>query len=181
MRPKYLQEVHGWAPAQSRNADLLIGGASRDHRQSARRAGSAIASAGVRSASIFAFGYAVALLAFYSVSGLLLPVLWIVYMFFSMGTDVTLSAYRAELFPTSMRSSASGATQFVSVTRRHRRTDARCRRCIGVVGSTWNAILIVASLTLLVPVAIWFLFPETARRSLDEIAPDKLVEPTLDK
>jgi len=34
--------------------------------------------------------------------------LWIVYLFFAMGTSVRLSTYSVELFPTSMRSSASG-------------------------------------------------------------------------
>ena len=119
-------------------------------------------------------------MAFYSLSGLLLPLLWIVYVFFSMGTDVTLSAYRTELFPTSMRSSAGGATHFISVTGGIVGLMS-VSALYGVVGSTWTAVLLVGSLTLLVPVAIWFLFPETARRPLDEITPDKLVEPTLDK
>jgi MFS family permease len=175
---KYLQEAHGWSPANVATLTFMGGalaiignplGGWLSDRHGRRPIG-----------AIFAFGYAVALLLFYTVGGLLLPVLWIAYVFFSMGTDVTLSAYRTELFPTSMRSSAGGATHFVSVTGGIVGLIA-VSALYGVVGSTWTAILIVASLTLLIPIAIWFLFPETARRSLDEIAPDKLVEPTLEQ
>jgi MFS family permease len=88
-----------------------------------------------------------------------------------MGTDVTLSAYRTELFPTSMRSSASGATNLVSVTGGIVGLMS-VSALYGVVGSTWTAILIVASLSLVVPATIWFLFPETARRTLEDIAPN---------
>lgn len=173
--PKYLQEAHGWAPAQVATLNLIGGalaiignplGGWLSDRFGRRPIG-----------TIFAFGYGVALLAFYSFGGLILPVLWIAYVFFSMGTDVTLSAYRTELFPTSMRSSAGGATHFVSVTGGIVGLMA-VSALYSVVGSTWTAILMVASLTFLVPVAIWFLFPETARRSLDDIAPDRLVDPT---
>src|SRR5262249_49076588 len=90
-------------------------------------------------------------------------------LFFSMGTDVTLSAYRAELFPTSMRSSASGATNIASVTGGIVGLLA-LSALYSIVGNTWTAILIIASLTLVTPALIWFLFPETARRSLDDIA-----------
>ncbi len=175
---KYLQDVHGWAPAQVATLTFMGGALAiignplsgwLSDRHGRRPIG-----------TIFAFGYALAMLAFYTVGGLFLPVLWIAYIFFSMGTDVTLSTYRTELFPTSMRSSASGATQFVSVTGGIVGLMT-VSALYGIVGNTYTAILIVASLTLLVPVAIWFLFPETARRSLDDIAPDKLVEPTLEK
>ncbi len=171
--PKYLQDVHGWAPSQVATL-TFIGGALAiignpvsgwlSDRFGRRPTG-----------ALFGLGYCVAVLAFYSIGGLFLPVIWIAVTFFSMGGDVTLSTYRAELFPTSMRSSAAGATNLASVS----------GGIVGLLlvsalfsfaGSTWNAILIVASLSVLVPLSIWFLFPETAGRSLDEIAPEVPLE-----
>lgn len=169
--PKYLQEVHGWTPGQVATLNLVggalailgnpIGGRLSD-RFGRRPTG-----------ALFAFGYAASILAFYSV-GVLLPLLWIGYVFFSMGTDVTLSAYRSELFPTSMRSSAAGATNLVGVAGSIVGLMA-VSALHGVFGSTWTAIVVIASVSTLVPIAIWCLLPETARRSLDDIAPERIV------
>ena len=171
--PKYLQEVHGWLPSQVATLNLIGGGLAiignplggwLSDRFGRRPTG-----------TLFAFGYGLSILAFYSFGGLMVPVLWIAYVFFSMGTDVTLSTYRSELFPTSMRSSAAGATNLASVIGGIIGLLS-VSALYGVVGSTWTAILIVSSLSLLVPPAIWLFFPETARRSLDEISPEKPVE-----
>ena len=171
--PKYLQDVHGWSPSQIATLNLIGGGLAIIGNP---LSGWLSDKFGRRpTGSLFAFGYSIAVLAFYSMSGMVMPALWIACIFFSMGTDVTLVAYRTELFPTSMRSSAGGAANFVSV----------LGGIVGLllvsalfpfVGSTWSAILIVASMSLLVPVAIWMLFPETARRPLDEIAPETLID-----
>jgi MFS family permease len=168
--PKYLQEVHGWLPPQVALLTFIGGGLAIIGNplggwlsdQFGRRP----------TGTVFAAGYAVSILAFYSVGGLFVPVLWIAYLFFSMGTDVTLSAYRTELFPTSMRSSAGGATNIASVAGGIVGLST-VSALYSVVGNTWTAILIVASLTLVTPALIWFLFPETARRRLDDIAPDE--------
>ena len=42
----------------------------------------------------------------------------------------------------------------------------------GVLGSNWAAVTVLAGLMVLVPVIVLTLFPETARRSLEEIAPE---------
>src|SRR5262249_54753501 len=129
--------------------------------------------------SLFLLGYAIALLAFYALAGVVVPFLWVGYVFFSMGSGVTLSAYSAELFPTSMRSSASGATNLagplggiVGL--------AAVSALFGVVGSNWNAILIVAAVAFLLPPTMYALFPETARRALEDIAPDPLLDAARD-
>jgi len=176
--PKYLQDVHGWLPAQVATL-TFIGGAFAiignplagwlSDRFGRRPTG-----------TLFSLGYGIALLAFYSSGGLFIPVLWIAYMFFSMGSGVTLSTYSAELFPTSMRSSASGATNLVAVFGGIVGLLG-VSALFGVAGGTWNAILMVAGLSLLVPPAIYFLFPETARRPLEEIAPERVPQSTNDR
>jgi len=167
--PKYLQEVHGWLPPQVALLTFIGGGLGiignplsgwLSDRFGRRPTG-----------TVFALGYALSILAFYSIGGLFVPVLWIAYLFFSMGSDVTLAAYRTELFPTSMRSSAGGATNIAAVVGGIVGLSL-VSALYAVVGNTWTAILIVASLTLVTPVLIWFLFPETARRRLEDIAPD---------
>ena len=168
--PKYLQEVHGWLPPQVALLTFIGGGLGiignplsgwLSDRFGRRPTG-----------TVFAAGYALSILTFYSVGGVFVPVLWIAYLFFSMGSDVTLAAYRTELFPTSMRSSASGATNIASVAGGIVGLST-VSALYSIVGNTWTAILIVASLTLVTPALIWFLFPETARRPLDDIAPDE--------
>ena len=86
-----------------------------------------------------------------------------------MGTDVTLSAFGAELFPTALRSTASGI-----------RTVARDGGMVlGLalvsvlfvwVGSNWTAISLIAGAALLVPIIAWLALPETAGRTLEEIS-----------
>jgi putative MFS transporter len=128
-----------------------------------------------RTGSLFLLGFTLALLAFYSVTGWIAPLLWVVYAFFSMGSGVTLSAYSAELFPTSMRSSASGATSLagplggiVGL--------AAVSALFSFAGSTWNAILLVGAIALVLPLIIYLFFPETARRALHEIAPEPRID-----
>jgi len=169
--PKYLQDVHGWLPSQVALLTLIGGGLAIVGNP---LSGWLSDRFGRRPTGVwFGIGYSVSLLAFYSFGGLLVPLLWIFYMFFSMGSDVTLSTYSAELFPTSMRSSASGATNLVAVVGSIVGL-LLVSALFGFAGGTWNAIVIVSCLSLLLPPAIWFLFPETARRSLDEISPEKV-------
>jgi hypothetical protein len=41
-----------------------------------------------------------------------------------------------------------------------------------VAGSNWSAIALLGGVALLAPLLVWLAFPETAGRSLEEIAPE---------
>lgn len=165
--PKYLQDVHGWNPG-SVAALNFFGGALAivgnplagwlSDRFGRRPIG-----------TLFSAGYVAALIAFYASFGLLLPALWIAYIFFSMGTGVSLAAYGGELFPTDKRSTATGARGLADTLGAIAGLTA-VSMLFSVVGSNWTAIMAVAALGFLVPIAVFTLFPETARRSLEEIS-----------
>jgi putative MFS transporter len=96
--------------------------------------------------------------------------LWVLLIFGMMGSQVTLAAFGAELFPTAQRSSASGL--------RGGATEAGAMVGLAIVsalfvslGSNWLAVMGLAAVVLLFPLVVWLAFPETARRTLEEITP----------
>ena len=120
-------------------------------------------------ASLFGLGFALVTMAFYASAGIFVPALWILFIFSMMGTEVTLNAFGAELFPTAERSTASGVR---SVSR-----DTGMVAGLALVsalfvslGSNWASIAVVAASSLLIPIVVWLGFPETARRTLEEIS-----------
>jgi Na+/melibiose symporter-like transporter len=86
-----------------------------------------------------------------------------------MGTEVTLNAFGAELFTTSQRSTASGVRAVV----RDGGTVAGLAMVsvlFGWLGSNWAAVGVLAGASIMVPILVWLMFPETARRTLEEIS-----------
>jgi putative MFS transporter len=168
--PKYLQDVHGWTPT-ALGILTIAGGALAI-------VGNVVAGWGSdrwgrrRVALVFILGQVVWTLAYYSVSGPLLVVAWIGRIFMALGANVTLSAFGVELFPTSYRSTAAGI-RLVCVTLGGSLGLLLESLLYGVVASHWVTIGALATLAL--PgawlVARWF--PETAGRTLDDIAPER--------
>jgi len=167
--PKYLQDIHGWSPGSVALLNFA-GGAFAivanplAGRLSDRR--------GRRPVTVL-FLAAAALLAitFYTGPAFGLGPLWAAMMFGTMGAEVTLAAYGAELFPTSYRATASGARSLVS-TLGTVSGLALVSLLFVVVGSNWTAIAWLGGLALLAPLLVWLVFPETSGRSLEEIAPE---------
>jgi putative MFS transporter len=166
---KYLQEAHGWTP---RGAGLMVffGGAfaivgnTVAGRLSDRYGRKRVAIA-------FVLGDALLTIAFYLSSGLSLIPIWIAMIFCSLGAGVTLSAFGSEMFPTSYRSTASGARVVVAT------LGATLGLALESVlyaslGSHWNAIAWLAAIGLAGPLVIAATFPETAGRRLEEISPE---------
>lgn len=170
--PKYLQDVHGWTPSEIALL-MFFGGALAvignplsgwlSDRFGRRPTG-----------ALFSLGFGVTLITFYSTGGWIAPVMLIAALFFTMGAAVTLNTYSVELFPTSMRASASGATQCVSVLGAIAGLMS-VSLLFEFVGSNWAAIAILVGFSLVVAPVIYWFFPETAGKSLEEIAPERLV------
>jgi putative MFS transporter len=122
--------------------------------------------------ALFALGVGAAAIAFYSMSGATLPLLWMGLIFFSLGSNVTQSTYSAEMFPTRLRSTAASGKALMS--------DlggiaglAMVSALFTVAGSNWSAISILAACCIAVPVIVLLVLPETAGRPLETIAPEE--------
>jgi putative MFS transporter len=169
LAPKFLQDVHGWTPASVALLNLFGGFFAIIGNPVAGRLSDRGGRRPVTSA--FAAAFPIVTIAFYSSAGIFSPALWVLLIFTMMGTDVTLSTYGAELFPTSQRSTASGI-----------RSAARDLGVViglglltvlyGVTGSNWNTVLVLTAIALITPLIVYWTFPETAGRALEDIAPE---------
>jgi len=167
--PKYLQDVHGWTPAHVAVLNVIGGffaviGNPLAGWLSDRRGRRPVT-------ALFTGGVLLAILSFYSLHGPLAPVLWIVLIFGLMGTQVTLAAYGAEMFPTAVRSTASGVREACK-TGGGVAGLALVSLLYGVAGSIWMAVALLCVIGALAPLVVVMLFPETAGRRLEEIAPE---------
>ena len=167
--PKYLQDVQGWEPS---SVALLS------------FAGGALAIVGNPLAgwlsdrfgrrpmtTLFTAMLPLAAFAFYSMTGVIAPILWIGLIFFHSGSEVVSTSYGTELFPTRYRSTGTGFRAIVG----------SAAGIIGlsmvsllypIFGSNWTAITVLCAISLITPLMVWLFLPETAGRRLEEIAPD---------
>jgi MFS family permease len=168
--PKYLQDVHGWSPAAI-GLLTVAGGALAI-------VGNTVAGWGSdrwgrrRVALVFILGEVGWTLTYYSVSGPLLVAAWIGRIFMALGANVTLSAFGVELFPTSSRSTAAGL-RLVCVTLGGSVGLLLESLLYRVVASHWVAIGALTVLAFLGALLVARCFPETAGRTLEDIAPER--------
>jgi len=169
--PKYLQDVHSWSPA---GVALLmaLGGALGIIGNPL--AGWLSDRFGRKPVSIgFSISFLIVATIFYGSLGIFVPFLWIALIFFMMGTEVTIASYGTELFATRVRSTASGIRGVIATLGAAIGLAAVSALYI-IVESNWLAIMILCGIGVVVPILLYFLFPETAGRRLEEIAPDEI-------
>lgn len=166
---KFLQAEHGWT-AGGLSTLYLVGGAVAicggplAGRLSDRHG---------RRGSTIAFSVALVIVAwcFFGGRGAALAPFWVLLVFFNLGTDVLLATYGAELFPTRLRATALGVRMLVG-TIGGALGLALESVVFGWTGSHGSAVMVLAGLVLLAPLVILGFLPETAGRSLEDIAPD---------
>ena len=169
--PSYLQEEHGWQPWQV-SVLLTFAGAG------GLFASTLVGILGDRVGRKRVIGVCgavlpLAIIAFYNSSGMaVLAVLWVLMALAALGVSVTMLAIGAEVFPTSYRSTVSGA-RTVSGTLGTSLGLAAHSALYGVVGSQWTAISLLAILMLASPLLVVYGLPEASGRVLEEVAPER--------
>jgi len=92
-------------------------------------------------------------------------------VFSGMAAGVVLAATGNELFPTSYRSTASGARVIIATLGGV--LGLFCESLLfGIYGSHWTAISILALGAFIAPLILAIFFPETSRRELEDISPE---------
>ena len=166
--PKYLQDVHGWTPAAI-GLLTVAGGALAIVGNTVAGWGRIGGAAGAWRWSL-SWGGRVDT-TYYSVSGPLLVVAWIGRIFMALGANVTLSV-RGGIVSTSSRATAAGL-RLVCVTLGGSVGLLLESLLYRVVASHWVAISALTVLALLGALLVARCFPETAGRTLEDIAPER--------
>ena len=166
--PKFLQDAHHWSPA---NVSMLfffggalgIVGSIVAGRMSDRFGRRVMGTAFLFLAPLFTIWM-------YTASGWSIVPAWILGTFFDFAGSMILSAYSAELFPTSYRSTAGSALAIAGTT-----GGALGLFFEGVLynltGSLSRAVCYLTVFWMIAPAILWF-FPETSGRELEEISPE---------
>ena len=168
--PKYLQEEHGWAPYQYSLLGVaggfvgIFGGAfaGRLSDQYGRK----------KVASVFLLAHPVLVLAFYQGFGWPLVPIWIAMLFSAIAGGVVLATYGNELFPTSYRSTASGARTIIATLGGVLGLFAESV-LYGIYQSHWTAISLLVLVAFTAPLIVIIFFPETSGRELEDISPER--------
>jgi MFS family permease len=166
--PKFLQEAHHWSPANVSSLYFLGGaigivGSIIAGRMSDRFGRRVMGAA-------FLFLSPVLTIWMYTASGRSIVPAWILQTFFDFAANMILSAYSAELFPTSYRSTAGSALAIAGTT-----GGALGLFFEGVLynltGSLSRSVCYLTVFWMIAPAILWF-FPETSGRELEDISPE---------
>jgi putative MFS transporter len=166
---KYLQDTHGYGPGTVAVLFLVGGSVAILGNLVAGRASDRFGRRPVSLAFLVANSASVA--AFYNAPSAFVPFFWIALVFSFFAIEVIFTALGSELFPTAYRSTASSIRALAATLGAV--LGLWCEGFLyGVTGSHAGAIswMLLASLVSMLALALSL--PETARKSLEEIAPD---------
>ena len=168
--PTYLQSEHHWTPAHLSTTLIVTG---MIVVASALYLGSISDRFGRRRMAVLFLALSpCAMVIFYQASGGALPILLVTYSLLGMGADVSLVAMGKELFPTSYRSTVSGFVAMAASAGGSIGLWAH-GRLFDLIGDQWTAVSVLALLGLTAPFILAFALPETNRRALEEISPER--------
>jgi len=175
--PKFLQDVHGWSPAGVATLNFLGGALAIVGNPLAGWLSDRHGRRPV--AGLFSTAFVVVAILFYGAfAAWAAPVLWVALIFSMMGTEITFAAFGVELFPTSQRSTASGVRALLFAIGSVAGLLA-VSALFPLLGSNWSAITALAVVGLCAPIIVLAAFPETARRTLEAIAPEDEPSPAV--
>jgi putative MFS transporter len=169
--PKYMLEVHGWEPWQFSALGAVIGFLGICATPFFGRLGDQL---GRKPVSIFfIIVNPLSVIALYSGTWpFILPLLFLGMRLSDVGSDTNLSTFTQELFPTSYRSTAAGAWSLVGQLGGSAGLALESL-LLGTLATHWSSISALALLGLAVPFIVALAYPETSRRQLEEISPER--------
>lgn len=165
--PKYLQEVHHWSPARVSSLYVFGGALGIVGNIAAGRISDRFGRRVI--GPLFIAMEAILAYQLYTIRTGAVVILWIGWLFCDQAGVTVTNAYSAELFPTTFRSAAAGVLYVA-------RYSGGALGLLGegmlygLLGSHWAAIRILTLCWLFTAALMYLLFPETARRELEEIA-----------
>ncbi len=167
---KFLQEHHGYTPSQVGTLQFFGGALAIIGFFVAGRVSDIV---GRRVVLTVCIPIVVALFYVFYLTGdpKILVASWIGALFTYFASEVTLSALGSELFPTSYRSTSAAARGVINVTASIAGLAAESA-LYPLVGSHALAIVILLAVALVSVIPVLLFLPETAMRSLEDIAPE---------